>query len=239
MARHFVLLDANVQAAHFAPITTSNKTLLARSRTLLSGTSTVMDPHFLTPTFCIAEVFAVFEKYRWGSTWNPQVSKSLSAQKFTSTRQSFQNAIHNGSKILQVELNRYHVLCIDLISPINHAYKIKRNKPPKTRPAKPKKPRTIHPASTYDMLLVAMGIWLSHQYGRDNFTVVTGDERIFRVVERARSVKLAKPMKNHLQSIARSLGLTYGPDMYPHVVDLAHVSKADLAVRFPAWTPSW
>ncbi|HJV21836.1 MAG TPA: hypothetical protein VJ570_04015 [Holophagaceae bacterium] len=185
------------------------------------------DVQLLVANFCIAEVFSVFEKYRWGAKWNPHVKRSnfkLSQTDFESARRNFRAAIHNGSKIVQVELNRYHVLCVDLISTINHAYQI--NRPPKSA-------RRVVPASTYDMLLLAMGIWLTHVHGRENLTIVTGDNRITDVVGRARSIKLNKEIRSHLTSIADSLGLTYSPDLYPFVLNLKSCTQKELFGRFP------
>lgn len=216
MARHYVLLDACVPAAYFASKSTHSANLVARARTLLTGASSEVDVRFLIPNFSIPEVFAVFEKYRWGRTWNKHVKPSsvLSARKFQEARMGFGDAIHNGSKILQVELDRYHVLCVDLISPINNAYKISRVRGGK---ANREKAKQTTPASTYDMLVAAMGIWLAQQHGIANLTVVTGDERLTNVVDRAKSVALAAPIRAHLTETANRLGLTYGPALYPGV----------------------
>lgn len=230
MPRHYALLDACVAAAHFAPKTTTSSNLRSRSTALLTGHGTGPDLRFLIPNFCIAEVFAVFEKYRWGKTWNKHVKTSLTPAQFSAARTDFGSAIHNGAKILQVELNRYHILCVDLISPVNNAYKIQRDRPKK---------KNISPAKTYDMLFVAMGIWLKHQYGDDALTIVTGDERLSDVVDRAKSAKLGNPIKQHLTEVATNLGLAYGPDLYPSVINLTQAPKSELVTRFPGWAPSW
>jgi hypothetical protein len=229
MARHYVLLDACVVAAHFAPKSTLSANLRNRAATLLTGSSPDLEIKFLIPNFCIAEVFAVFEKYRWGRTWNKQVkpTHTLTPQEFKSARQKFRAAIHNGAQILQVELNRYHILCVDLVAPVNNAYKIKRGK------------KNVNPAKTYDMLIVATGIWLNHQFGEKNFTVITGDERLAAVVDRAKSVKLGRPIKKHLSYQSRQLGLVRGPSLYPTVLNLTQASKSDLGRRFTNWTPKW
>jgi hypothetical protein len=77
------------------------------------------------------------------------------------------------------------------------------------------------------------------QHGRENFTVVTRDQRLADVLYRARSAALSRPIKAHLTDTAASLGLTYGPNLYPEVIDLAHASKAELRARFPNWNPAW
>ena len=188
----------------------------------------------LIPNFCIAEVFAVFEKYRWGRTWNSHVKKEncLTPTEFATARDGFKSAIHNGAEILQCDLSRYHILAVDLISPINNAYRIQRQ-----RGKNAKKQAT--PASTYDILVGAMGIWLQHQFGRDHFTVVTGDDRIRQVLVRAKSVSLGKPMKRHLKAIAEGFGFVYGPSLYPEVLNLVNATPRDLSARFPDWQPFW
>jgi hypothetical protein len=235
MARHYVLLDACVAAAHFAPKSTQSATLVSRATKLLTGTSPDIEIQFLIPNFCIAEVFAVFEKYRWGRTWNGHVgaANTLTPTEFASARKNFGKAIHNAASILQIELDRYHILSVDLISPINNAYKINRARSPRSRG------RRIAPASTYDMLVAAMGIWLAQHYGRDHFTVVTGDVRLANVINRARSAALGRPMRTHLGQVATTLGLTYSPNLYPSVVDLGRAPVGDLRARFPNWAPAW
>ena len=237
MPRHYVLLDACVAAAHYAPTCTSNKTLVSRATTLLTGTSTAVDVRFLMPNFCIAQVFAVFEKHRWGKTWNRQVKTVLKKKEFNQARNDFGKAIHNGHTILQVALDRYHVRCVDLISPINNKYKINRVRGGKVARDKAKNAK---PASTYDMLVAAVGIWCVKQYGHDSFTLVTGDERLANVVYRAQSKTPSKPLKVHLNSVADRLGVTYAPKtLYPKVINLLDATKGELEARFPAWSLAW
>jgi len=174
----------------------------------------------------------VFEKYRWGASWNKHVNAKtrLTPGTFRVSRAEFHRAIHNGTELLQVELNRYHVLCLDLIAPINAAYRIKRDRTTK---------KNVNPASTYDLLIVAMGIWLQRQYGTEDFLIATGDERVALMVKRAKSVSLSRPMRNHLAAVADQIGLTYGPGIYPRVVDLVHAREADLEAALPGWDQAW
>lgn len=227
-----MLIDACVAAAFFAPRTTRSSHLVNRAASLLRGTSSAFEPQFLIPSFCIGETFAVFEKHRWGASWNRHVNAKtrLTPGKFRVARDEFHKAIHNGTKLLQVELNRYHVLCLDLIAPINAAYRIKRDRTVK---------KNVNPASTYDLLVVAMGIWLQRQHGAEEFLIATGDERVASVVKRAKSESLGQPMRNHLSAVARQIGLTYGPEIYPRVVDLVHARKADLEAVLPDWNQEW
>ena len=225
MPRHYVLLDASVAAAHYAPKSTTSANLKDRATKLLTGSASGIEVQFLIPNFCIAEVFAVFEKYRWGRTWNKHVKtgNTLTKKEFTTARKQFADAIHNAKKILQIDLNRYHILCIDLVSPINNAYRIKRDRSSK---------KNVYPASTYDMQIVSMGIWLQHMLGHADFTIVTGDERLAAVVRRAKSVKLGKGIKIHLTGVASKLSLAYSPNLYPTVLNLTQASKADMEEEF-------
>jgi len=230
--RKHILVDACVAAAAFAPKTTRSAQLVRRAQTLLEGTSSSYETQFVIPSFCIAETFVTLEKYRWGATWNKHVSKQtrLTPRAFKKARDAFHEAIHNGTKLLQIELNRYHVLCLDLISPINAAYRIKRDRGAK---------KNVTPASTYDLLLVAMGIWLQRQLGARNLIIATGDERVALAVRRARSTKLARPMRLHVGSVAARIGVPYSADLYPPVIDLVHAKASDIEIALPDWSPTW
>lgn len=232
MSKHHILVDACVAAAHFAPKTTKSVNLKSRAAALMMGSATTYDARLLIPSFCIAEVFAVFEKYRWGQTWNKQVSaaNTITPTEFQLARDYFRDAIHNGAVLLQWDLNRYHILCVDLIAPVNNAYKILRSR---------KRKRSPTPASTYDMLIVAMSIWLQHQLGPDAFTLVTGDDRIRQVVSRAKSASLSRAIREHLEEVASLLGLEHGPNLYPTVLNFTNAKRTDIEARLPDWFPAW
>ena len=232
MPRKHILIDACVAAAAYALKSTRSAKLASRANVLLTGFSPECEPQLLIPNFCIAETFAVFEKYRWGASWNPHVNPKtrLTAREFRTARKSFHRAIHNGSRLLQIELNRYHVLCLDLIAPINAAYRIKRDRGKK---------KNVSPARTYDLLFISMGIWLQNQLGSDNFVVVTGDERIALIIRRAKSVSLARSMRRHLRTVAKGIGLQYGSSIYPEVIDLVHCNRSQLVSTFSSWRPQW
>lgn len=234
--RKHILLDACVAAAAYAPKTTTSKPLRERAAKLLHGSTNQFKPSLLIPDLCIAEVFSVFEKYRWGGAWNPHVNDAtrLTARAFNRARQHFHDDIHNATRLLQVELSRYHILCVDLISPINAAYQITR---PREGPNGKVKP--VLPASTYDLLFLAMGIWLQKELGSDALLLVTGDERAALVADKAQRVTLGQPMREHLTEVAATLRLTYGPAIYPTVVDLVHATPTELRAALPNWNPAW
>jgi hypothetical protein len=231
VGRLHILIDACVAAAFFAPKTTRSKHLRNRSKTLIESATADADVSILIPNFCIAETYSTFEKYCWG-TWNKHVKRSnrLTKPQLKKAQDAFGGAIHNGKTILQHELNRYHVICVDLISPINAHYKIVRDRTKK---------KNVVPASSFDMLFISMGIWLQKQLGREHFVMATGDERIEQIVRRARSEKLSKPMKDYLKSKAKLLSMNYNPDIYPTVIDLIHATKPQLRIAFPNWDVDW
>ena len=228
-----ILIDACVAAAYFAPKTTISKHLRSRSKVLIEAASADPEVNVLIPNFCIAETYSTFEKYRWG-TWNRHVTpgKRLTANELKKAQDDFGRAIHNGRTMLQYELNRYHIICVDLIAPINAHYKIARDRSSKNK-------KNVVPASTFDTLIISMGIWLQKQHGRVHFRLVTGDERIEQIVRRAKSEKLAKQMKDYLSKKAKLLSMDYSTDIYPDVIDLTHATKSRLQEAFPNLDVSW
>jgi hypothetical protein len=237
VSKQHILIDACVAAAFYAPKTTRSAVLVERATKLFTGRSPSQDYQLLMPNFCIGETFAVFEKYRWGASWNEHVNERtrLGTREFNRIRRRFHVDIQNGARIMQVELNRYHILCLDLIAPINAAYRISRDR----RKGKRKQRKPVRPASTYDLLFVAMGMWLQKQLGSENFVMATGDQRISLIVKRARSVSLRRSMRRHLMQVSKRIGLSYGSDVYPNVIDLVRARKGELRQWFQEWTPVW
>jgi len=226
--RKFYLIDASVAASYYAPSTAKSKTVEDRCKVLFTKDPVGIRAVFLIPSFAITEVFSVFDKYRWSFKWNSKVKskKKLTPVRYRDARKRFHEDIHNGKLLTQCALDRYHILCGDLISPINMAYKISRSR---------KQKRDPKPASTFDVLLLSMGIWLQKQVGSESFAIVTCDTRMSQVAKRAKSVKLSVGMRGHLRGIASDLGLQYGPDVYPAVIDIGVKKKRDLKKLLPEW----
>jgi len=172
----FCLLDANLVAGYYLP--ESLKSMKARNRvkTIIESVRKGACPEvFLyVPNFCIAEVFRVFARYCW-ATWDSTVEKhlpgGLDQRKYKTYCRKFHQDIHNGMLIQQVELNRYHVLATDLISPVDAYYQYYRHRPGGKRYRK-------QMMSAMDHLIIGMGIHLTRVHSRGNFAILTADNRL-------------------------------------------------------------
>lgn len=208
----------------------------ARSKKVADISKSIIDYHkkgyapnwyLMIPNIAIAEVFSIFAKYCFGK-WNPHVKKNLQGgldtRKYKSIVKQFRNDIHNGSLFHQIELNRYHILLADLIYPFDHYYQIYRGSKRKV------------PMQTSDILILAMGIDLNHQFGEDRFCILTADNRMYDLCVRIRGgIKDGTVRKLWIEDSARRLGKHFSPDMYPRVINIGKATKAGLAEAFGEW----
>lgn len=144
------------------------------------------------------------------------------------TASSFSEYVHNGAVFEQYEVNRYHVLATDLISPIDHRYQI-------TRRAKSGR-RISLPMQAVDHLIVGMGIVLARIAGRENVLMLTSDQRMCAVIDKACD-KVSSPVARELglPDRARALGYKWTLDLFPRVVNLKTATKVELAAAFGQW----
>lgn len=125
------------------------------------------------PNICIPEVFGAFAKHTLGGSWNPR-SLKLDRRRHETVRNGFRSYLHNGAVFHQYELDRYHVLATDLITPVDHWFQIRRGK----------NARRI-PMGSVDHLVIAMGIVLARLNGQRNVAILTTDLRMAQGVDRA------------------------------------------------------
>lgn len=226
----YIILDACVAAAHYVPESAARYGRLAeRARLLVEGFGKpgVCDQRLLIPAFCIPEVFSIFAKYRFGK-WNTHVKQPIDDLSYWRARLRFRNDIHNGRVIQQVELSRYVILATDLISPIDHHYEYYRSRKNKVRKV---------PMGAFDHCLIAVGIDLVKCRGHENVLIATADRRLGHILGKARKIKKQSAAKLGLIRTAKDLGLTWGPKIYPRVINLATARDVDLAQAFGVWPP--
>jgi len=168
----FLLLDSNVTAGYYLPRSLNSKKARERIEIIFNSIRSKKNEHFLyIPNFCVAEVFSVFMKHSFGH-WNRHLKKgTIDSRVYKSLVKQFRDDIHNGKFIYHLELNRYHILGIDLVAPIDHYYKIS-------------KKRSISPMGTFDHLIISMGIHLSHIHGSKNVCIVSADDRLTNILSR-------------------------------------------------------
>jgi hypothetical protein len=222
--RRYLLLDANVTIDYFVP-DPANRPCPDRIQTIVEAVrNRAADEVVLfVPNICIPEVFGAFAKHTLGGSWNPK-SLNLDRRRHETVRNGFRTYLHNGAVFHQYELDRYHVLATDLITPVDHWFQIRRGK----------KARRI-PMGGIDHLVIAMGIVLARLNGQPNVAILTTDLRMVQSVDRARRLPPKTAEKLRLPDRARQLGYRWRPDIYPTMLDLKRAPNRDLEALFGEW----
>jgi hypothetical protein len=123
-----------------------------------------------------------------------------------------------------VELNRYHVLAVDLVAPIDHYFKIRRTQ------------KFSRPSGTFDQLIVAMSIHLAHVHGQNNVAILTADSRLTDLVTKCRTPISTKTVQKLKLARAQSVaGKVFGRDIFPEAIHLGKCSEAILKRTLGAW----
>jgi hypothetical protein len=165
-------------------------------------------------------------KHAFGG-WNPHVRKkggTIDKRVYESLVDQFQGDIHNGKFIYHLELNRYHILGINLVAPIDHYYRISRGR------------KNVSPCGAFDHLIISMGITLSHIHGRDNVCVVTADDRLTDILAKCSSVISPATIRKLKLDIAKEVvGKPYNRALFPKYINLKTAKKADLIAVFGVW----
>ncbi len=118
------------------------------------------------PMFCIAETYNTFAKFLYRQKKINQIEYQKIYEKFTSD-------VRRGKLFYQTELNRWHIMNVDYISPIEHQF----------YPTRLNKKQEVEDwyLSTFDILFIATGIELAKILGRNNLILVTCDERMEKI----------------------------------------------------------
>jgi hypothetical protein len=199
-----------------------------RARNLIDHvkTSGTLDVRLVVPNICIPEIFGIFSKYRYGS-WNRQVrGHVIDDLTYWRAKLECRNDLHNGKIFQQLFISRYDILATDLISPPDHFHQEKR----KTNPT-----QSVPPMGAYDHTIIGMGIQLIKTRGRDNVVILTSDNRMNDILTRVKSITNEEASKLGLIRVARDLGLTYNPDIYPEVLNIAKCNDTTLKSIFGEW----
>lgn len=223
----YLLLDSNVTAGYYLPRSLDSVNARKRIEIILDSKRTGESDYFIyIPNFCIAEVFSVFMKHSFGA-WNQHLKgkKTINTKCYAGLVKQFQKDIHNGKFLYHLELNRYHILGINLVTPIDHYYKISKSKK-----------RRVIPASTMDHLIISMGINLSHIHGSENVCIVSADDRLTNILSKCKSKISQKTIKKLKLEIALEVtGKPFRPDLFPKHLNLKNATTKELAEIFGKW----
>ena len=223
----YLLLDSNVTAGYYLPRSLDSRKAQQRIENIFQSIRSGKSDHFLyIPNFCVAEVFSVFMKHAFGN-WNPHVTKkggTIDKRVYEKLVAQFQEDIHNGKFIYHLELNRYHILGINLVAPIDHSYKISKGK------------KNVTPCGTFDHLIISMGITLSHIHGRNNVCIVSADDRLTDLLSKCSSLnKPAKIKKLKLDIAKEVIGRPFSKELFPKCINLKTAKISELIAVFGRW----
>ena len=168
----YILWDASAVIAYYVPELAATAKAAERVENLVQSLRHHrFNGFFYIPNVVVAETFVTFDRYHY-STWDRKVNKkfgapgrSLHAVRYRSARSRFRRDIHNGALFYQCDLNRYHILGLDLISPVDKHRKFYR------------KP-SVSSMGTFDLLIGAMALHFTKIHGPDNFALLTTDRRM-------------------------------------------------------------
>ena len=133
------------------------------------------------PIFCIAETYNTFAKYYYRE-------KELTPSQYRQIYEKFTEDIHRGKLFYQVELNQWHVMNIDFISPFEHTLFT-------TRENQQGEEENWY-LSTFDILLISTGIELAKILTQDNLILLTCDKRIVTIGKSLQMIS-KKNLKEH------------------------------------------
>lgn len=229
--RKFVLLDTSTILGYYVPEAATNSDSAKRIRVLLEAVRHHRaDLHLMVPNIVVAEVFCQLARNCY-SSWDKQINKkyggtgkTLDTRRYKSACARFRRDIHNGALLYQEELNRYHILALDLIAPVDKYKKFYRNK-------------NVRSMGASDLLIGAMAMHLARVHGKDNFALISNDRRMEAIFSKA-GPRLHRNTAAKLGLITKSEELGFGPlcaEIYPKVIDLARCKEADLQSFFGHW----
>lgn len=227
--RKFLLWDASVIIPYYLSQTSKNKKAMSRSKLILDSVRNHrLDAFCFIPNIVIAEVFTAFARDHY-SAWDKQITRkykggTLDARLFNKAREKFRNDIHNTALFYQYDINRYHILALDLIAPIDKYRKYYRKGHVKSMGAS-------------DLLIGAMGMHMSKIHGHNNSTILTADRRMKAIFDDAcRKLSKKKAHKLKLDKVSKELKFgEWNGKMYPNVIDLQRCKDSELIKFFGEW----
>lgn len=114
------------------------------------------------PQFCVTEVLNTYARLCFAD-------KKVTPDIYTKWRGAFISAIHNRKLVYVYDLHRYHNLNADRIYKVEHTIPLGRNETP---------------LSSFDILIIAMGMELKRTHIDDEVVILTRDARLLKIANR-------------------------------------------------------
>jgi hypothetical protein len=229
--RKFVLLDTSAILGYYVPEAATSPKAAQRVQILLDAVRHHhADVQLLIPNIAVAEVFCQLARLCY-SSWDKQVArkfvgngKTLDTRRYKTACNNFRRDLHNGALLYQEAVNRYHILALDLIAPIDKYRKFYRSK-------------TTRSMGASDLLIGAMTMHLARVHGKPHVALIANDRRMEAIFAKA-GPALKESTAQRLGLVSKSKELGFGDwctDIYPQVIDLARCTDKKLETFFGAW----
>jgi hypothetical protein len=178
--RAYYLLDTSAALHHYIP-----------DKKITPQLDHIIEQHGLgkafifIPQFCVSELFNAFSRlyYRKKETYPQEYQeaylkdfKSLPQNDYDRVCHNFKEDIKFGRLFYNYELSRYHIFNADHVITYEHQVDLVRFNP-KTKKEEP------WFMSTFDILIIAMGIELARIHGENKTYILTCDKRIKKIAE--------------------------------------------------------
>ncbi len=222
-AQVHVVVDTNILAAGFCPITHKDDTVKKRSQILIKSICETNWPNIrlYAPGICIAEALGVIDKYKY-CTWSGELKADPSKQLSDSDYQSVLSKLNDSvkiRKIVQIEHEPDHVLFSNLISPVNAFFPLE----------------SQGPMGATDCVIGAFAILMKTRLSCNRVILVTADSRLASVINKCRSLTKAEAESLKLIETSRVCGIEWSQEIYPHCINLKDISEGELVKYFLGW----
>lgn len=235
----YLLLDANILAAYYAPQTLSYAPQTIRTElqagaehitAIIESVRRGCSPaiKLLTPEVCVAEVQTVLSKHanrKWKGDRRPTDPSAIHGRTYNRIVDKMRHDLHGGRLIESIPLQRYHVLAKHLITAIDHNLLI------------PKRDGSggIRELGGTDQLICGIAIWLCRSLLGDRLAVVTADYRLAKVLEKARRTTHSQARRLGILKIADDIGCGWAPTIYPRVINVCKPNEGNLRKILGSW----
>lgn len=169
-AKYLYLIDTCAWVAYYKGNETTKKWIdYVIEQKGLNGATLFM------PSFCIAEVFNTFARWRYR-----REDITLSEEEYIDIRNKFRGHIRKGTLITEYPLHIYHIYNTDYIVPFEHQLEPEKGA-----------------LSTFDILIIGMGIELIKHYGDSPVRILTADRRIAWLSNKLRDISNESMRRQH------------------------------------------
>ena len=218
-----VVVDANILAAGFCPVTHKDDTVRQRSEILVKSICELGWPYvrLYAPSICIAEALGVIDKFRY-CTWHGDLkhdpSKQLSEEDYRNVLSKLNDSVKT-RKIVQIEHEPDHVLFSNLISPVNMYFQL----------------TDSSPMGATDCVIGAFAILMKTRLSCRRVILVTADTRLSSVINKCRNLTKEEAQQLNLIETAEACGIKWSQEIYPECIHFKDTTDDDLVKHFLGW----